>query len=122
MVAQTCGACWQRPSRVQSGLYTSVGNMQMNIKVELNPYWDDWQREALAAGVPAALATLGMEVLRAHRKNRWPKEFLGREDDGPHMLTLCLEEPAETELFFIENLYPYDAALIDATRTRLKLA
>ncbi|MES2742174.1 MAG: hypothetical protein V4754_14660 [Pseudomonadota bacterium] len=85
-------------------------------------YWDDWQREALAAGVAKPLAALGMEVLRSHRKNRWPKEFLGREDDGPHMLTLCLEEPAETELFFIENLYPYDSVLIEATRARLGLA
>jgi hypothetical protein len=94
----------------------------MNDKAAKSAYWDDWQNEALAAGVDAALAKLGMEVLRAHRKNRWPKEFLGREDDGPHMLTLCLEEPAETELFFIENLYPYDAALIEATRVRLNLA
>lgn len=94
----------------------------MNDKAALGAYWDDWQREALEAGVAAPLATLGMEVLRAHRKNRWPKEFLGREDDGPHMLTMCLEDPAETELFFIENLYPYDTALIEATRLRLKLA
>ncbi|MET3130834.1 hypothetical protein AAKU55_001092 [Oxalobacteraceae bacterium GrIS 1.11] len=94
----------------------------MEDKAAKNAFWDDWQREALAAGVAAPLATLGMEVLRAHRKNRWPKEFLGREDDGPHMLTMCLEEPAETELFFIENLYPYDAALIESTRVRLGLA
>lgn len=94
----------------------------MNDKAANGAYWDDWQREALAAGVAAPLAKLGMEVLRAHRKNRWPKEFLGREDDAPHMLALCLEEPAETELFFIENLYPYDGALIDATRARLGLA
>ncbi len=94
----------------------------MNDKAAMSDYWDDWQREALVAGVAAPLATLGMEVLRAHRKNRWPKEFLGREDDGPHMLTMCLEEPAETELFFIENLYPYDTALIESTKVRLGLA
>jgi hypothetical protein len=93
----------------------------MNDKAVQNAYWDDWQREALAAGVKTPLAKLGMEVLRAHRKNRWPAEFLGREDDGPHMLTICLEEPDETELLFIENLYPYDNALIEATRARLFL-
>jgi hypothetical protein len=49
----------------------------MNKAVQ-NDYWDEWQREALAAGVKAPLAKLGMEVLRAHRKNRWPKHFLGR--------------------------------------------
>ena len=93
----------------------------MNQKPVQNPYWDDWQREALAAGVAAPLAKLGMQVLQAHRKNRWPKEFLGSEDDGPHMLTMCMEDAAETELFFIENLYPYDAALIEASRVRLGL-
>ncbi|MFT5645249.1 MAG: hypothetical protein ACI83P_002817 [Janthinobacterium sp.] len=93
----------------------------MNDKVAQNSYWDDWQSEALDAGVKAPLAKLGMEVLRAYRKNRWPKEFLGREDDGPLMLTMCLEDPAQAELFFVENLYPYDGALIEATRVRLGL-
>lgn len=93
----------------------------MNDKVAKNEYWDDWQREALAAGVRAPLAKLGMEVLKANRKNRWPKEFIGREADGPLMLTMCLEEPEETEFVFIENLYPYDAAVIEKARKRLGL-
>ena len=93
----------------------------MNDKIAKNDYWDDWQREALAAGVHAPLAKLGMEVLRANRKNRWPKEFIGREDDAPTMLLMCLEEPEETEFLFIENLYPYDAALLAKTRARLGL-
>jgi len=84
-------------------------------------FWDEWQREALAAGVAAPLAALGREVLRAHRQNRWGKDFLGLEEDGPHMLTMCLEDPSGTELFFIENLYPYDTALIDATRAGQRL-
>lgn len=88
-------------------------------KAGQNDYWDEWQREALAAGVKAPLAKLGMEVLRAHRKNRWPKHFLGRMEDGPVMLAMCLEEPDESELLFIENLYPYDAKLIAATKKRL---
>lgn len=94
----------------------------MDDKAAKSAYWEDWQREAVTAGVATTLATLGMDVLRAHRKNRWPQEFLGREDDGPHMLTMCLEDPATTELFFIENLYPYDTTLIEATRVRLGLA
>ena len=32
---------------------------------------------------------------------------------------MCLEDEAETELFFIENLYPYDTALIEKTRRRV---
>ena len=90
----------------------------MNDQAATTFFWDDWQREALAAGVAKPLAELGREVLRAHRQNRWSKDFLGVEEDGPHMLTMCLEDPADTELFFVENLYPYDTALIDATRAR----
>lgn len=86
-----------------------------------NFFWDDWQQQALAAGVAAPLAELGREVLRTHRQNRWSKDFLGTFEDAPHMLTLCLEDPAGTELFFIENLYPYDTAQIDAARVRLGL-
>lgn len=93
----------------------------MNDQETKSCFWDDWQREALSAGVAKPLAELGREVLRAHRKNRWSKEFLGVEDDGPIMLAMCLEDPASTELLFIENLYPYDTALIDATRARLGL-
>ncbi|MES2163807.1 MAG: hypothetical protein V4476_21825 [Pseudomonadota bacterium] len=85
----------------------------------MNDYWDDWQKEALAAGVKAPLAKLGMEVMKANRKNRWPKHFLGRMEDGPMMLAMCLEEPDETELLFVENLYPYDDKLIAATKKRL---
>jgi hypothetical protein len=93
----------------------------MNDKTGKTEYWDEWLREALAAGVREPLAKLGMEVLRTHRKNRWPKEFLGREADGPAMLAMCLEEPEETEFMFIENLYPYDAVRIEKARNRLGL-
>lgn len=94
----------------------------MNDHASNTAYWDDWKQAALAAGVAAPLAELGCEVLRTHRKNRWSKEFLGVEDDGPHMLAMCLEEPAQAELLFTENLYPYNAALLAATRVRLGLA
>lgn len=90
--------------------------------VKTTDFWNEWQQEALAAGVPAPLAELGCEVLRTHRKNRWSKDFLGVEDDGPHMLAMCLEAPAEAELMFIENLYPYNTVLIEATRVRLGVA
>ena len=85
-------------------------------------FWDEWQQTAVAAGVAAPLAELGCEVLRAHRKNRWSKEFLGVEDDAPVMLSMCLEDPAQAEMLFLENLYPNDAALLDAARTRLGVA
>jgi hypothetical protein len=85
-------------------------------------FWDEWKLAAMAAGVAAPLAELGCEVMRTHRKNRWSKEFLGVEDDGPVMIEMCLAEPAQAEMLFLENLYPYDAALQAAARSRLKLA
>ncbi|QRX84342.1 hypothetical protein [Glaciimonas sp. PAMC28666] len=93
----------------------------MNEQPATNFFWDDWKQEALAAGIAAPLAALGSDVLRLHRLNRWGDEFLGTFDDAPNMLTMCLEEPAETELMFIENLNPYDTALIAATKIRLGL-
>ena len=84
-------------------------------------FWDEWQVAAVAAGVAVPLAELGCEVLRTHRKNRWSKDFLGVEDDGPVMLEMCLDEPAQAEMLFLENLHPYDVALLAAARTRLKL-
>lgn len=82
-------------------------------------FWDEWKQAAVAAGVAVPLADLGCEVLRLHRKNRWSKEFLGVEDDGPFMLAMCLDEPAQAEMLFLENLHPYDAELLAAARIRL---
>ena len=94
----------------------------MNELATTFAFWDEWQQAAVAAGVAVPLAELGCEVLRAHRKNRWSKEFLGVEDDGPVMLALCLEDPAQAEMLFLENLHPYDAALLAAARSRLGVA
>ena len=85
-------------------------------------FWDEWQLAAVAAGVAVPLAELGCEVLRTHRKNRWSKDFLGVENDGPLMLAMCLDEPAQAEILFLENLHPYDAALLASARSRLGLA
>ena len=85
-------------------------------------YWDEWQLAAVAAGVAVPLAELGCEVMRTHRQNRWGKDFLGVEEDGPVMLEMCLAEPAQAEMLFLENLHPYDAALLAAARSRLGLS
>jgi hypothetical protein len=84
-------------------------------------FWDDWLQAALAVGVAYPLAALGAQVLRTHRQNRWNSEFFGAEDDAPHMLTLCLEDPVQAEMLFIENLYPYNKPFLEETRTRLGL-
>ncbi|MEB0134348.1 hypothetical protein QN362_03285 [Actimicrobium sp. CCC2.4] len=97
-------------------------NEQVTSSTNNNAFWDEWQLAAIEAGVAVPLAELGCEILRTHRKNRWSKDFLGVEDDGPVMLEMCLTEPAEAEMLFIENLHPYNTALLTATRLRLKLA
>ena len=94
----------------------------MNTLAASTAFWDDWLQAALAVGVPYPLAALRRDVLRTHRQNRWSAEFLGAESDAPHMLTLCLEEPAQAEMLFLENLYPYNAAFLEETRMRLGLA
>jgi hypothetical protein len=93
-----------------------MNDLANNVK-----FWDEWQLAAVAAGVAVPLAELGCEVLRTHRKNRWSKEFLGVEDDAPVMLEMCLDEPAQAEMLFLENLHPYDVALLAAARSRLGL-
>jgi len=100
--------------------FTYLDNMNDLAKnVEFS---DEWQLAAVAAGVAVPLAQLGCEVLRTHRKNRWSKDFLGVEDDGPVMLEMCLDEPAQAEMLFLENLHPYDTTLLDNARSRLGLA
>ncbi|WP_426109837.1 hypothetical protein [Massilia sp. PWRC2] len=94
----------------------------MNKLAATNEFWDEWQAAAVAAGVAVPLAELGCLVLRTHRKNRWSKEFLGVEEDGPIMLEMCLEDPAQAEMLFLENLHPYDAPLLAAARSRLGIA
>ena len=94
----------------------------MNDLAKNVEFWDEWRMATVAAGVAAPLAALGCEVMRTHRENRWGKDFLGVEEDGPVMLDLCLAEPAQAEMLFLENLHPYDTALLAAARSRLGLA
>ena len=94
----------------------------MNELAKNMEFWDEWRSAAIAAGVAAPLAELGCEVMRTHRQNRWGEDFLGVEDDGPVMIEMCLEDPAQAEMLFLENLHPYDVALLAAARSRLGLS
>ena len=93
----------------------------MNKLATTTEFWDEWQAEAIAAGVARPLAELGCNVMRTHRKNRWSKDFLGVFEDGPVMLEMCLEDPEQAEMAFLENLHPYDTDLLAAARKRLGL-
>lgn len=93
----------------------------MTTPTTKSAYWEEWQQSALAAGVVPALAQLGHDVLRNHRKNRWSKDFLGTMEDSEFMLQLCIEEPKAAEMIFLENLFPYDTALLDEARARLAM-
>jgi hypothetical protein len=60
--------------------------------------WDDWQREALAAGVPAELAQLGRAVMREAYQHGWCEELreecgAGREAAAQGMIFETLEQP-----------------------------
>ena len=58
--------------------------------------WDDWQRMALARGVPEALATLGRAVMREAHQHAWCDRFrslCGWNDEGRRMIALALRSP-----------------------------
>jgi hypothetical protein len=60
--------------------------------------WDDWQREALAAGVADELANLGRAVMREAHQHAWCEELrfecgAGHEDSAKGMIAEALEQP-----------------------------
>ena len=58
--------------------------------------WDEWERRALAAGVPKALAGLGRSTMREAYQHGWPdnlKTLCGWSDDGLAMTQLALRAP-----------------------------
>lgn len=71
--------------------------------IHLRPYgsypWDDWQRSALAAGLPPELAALGRSVMREACQHDWCERLqaeCGHRDDGRAMLRRVLAHPRRT--------------------------
>jgi hypothetical protein len=59
--------------------------------------WDDWERAALAAGVPQDLAGLGRLTMREAFQHDWDarlKSLCGWRDQGRRMVRLALRSPA----------------------------
>ena len=58
--------------------------------------WDDWERDALAAGVPKDLAGLGRLTVREAYQHGWDdrlKSLCGWYDRGRRMIRLALRSP-----------------------------
>ena len=58
--------------------------------------WDDWEKDALAAGVPKDLAGLGRLVVREAYQHDWSdelKSFSGWYDQGRRMIKVALRSP-----------------------------
>jgi hypothetical protein len=58
--------------------------------------WDDWERAALAAGVPKELAGLGRLTMREAYQHNWDEElksWCGWRDGGRRMIRLALRSP-----------------------------
>ncbi len=58
--------------------------------------WDDWERDALAAGVPRELAGLGRLTMREAYQHGWDdrlKSLCGWHDRGLRMIRLALRSP-----------------------------
>lgn len=62
--------------------------------------WDDWEKDALAAGVPKELAGLGRLVVREAYQHDWDdrlKSLCGWYDQGKRMIKLALHSPKTAE-------------------------
>jgi hypothetical protein len=62
--------------------------------------WDDWERMALAAGVPQELAGLGRLTMREAYQHSWDarlKSLCGWSDEGRRMIKLALRSPQTAE-------------------------
>ena len=62
--------------------------------------WDDWERTALAAGVPKDLAGLGRLTVREAYQHGWNdrlKSLCGWYDQGRRMIKLALRSPGTAE-------------------------
>lgn len=58
--------------------------------------WDDWEKVALAAGVPQDLAGLGRLTMREAFQHGWDarlRSLCGWRDQGKRMLALALRSP-----------------------------
>ena len=58
--------------------------------------WEDWEAEALAAGVPQPLASLGCLTIREAAQHNWDerlKSLCGWYDRGQRMIRLALRSP-----------------------------
>jgi len=62
--------------------------------------WDDWERDALAAGVAKELAALGRLAVREAYQHDWDdrlKSLCGWYDQGGRMIKLALRSPGAAE-------------------------
>lgn len=62
--------------------------------------WDDWERTALAAGLPDNVAALGRAVMREAYQHGWPdwlKVHCGWGDEGRTMIKLALQSEGEAK-------------------------
>jgi hypothetical protein len=66
-------------------------------KCEFGQYpWDDWERRAVALGIPAELVQLGRDVMREADQHVWSEELqaeCGWNDEGAAMLDQAQKLP-----------------------------
>jgi hypothetical protein len=61
--------------------------------------WDDWERMALAAGLPAGQAALGRSLMREADQHGWCRRLrreCGWNDGGRSLLARLLAQPQRT--------------------------
>ncbi len=91
----------QAPLGAGTGVAYPAASVPHVLPCEYGHYpWDDWERAALAAGVPKALAGLGRLTMREAYNHDWTvrlKSLCGWRDDGQRMIKLALGSPQTAE-------------------------
>ena len=100
----------QKPKTVvKGGGYQTALTKRILACTPGNFPWDNWERDALKAGVSRELATLGRAVMREASQHGWPsriKAQCGLYDHGKRMLSLALNSPQVAEKRWNDLLTP----------------
>ena len=98
---EKAGSARLPPSRDEK-VQTATGHLRLGSpRLRLRPVsLDDWERDALAAGVPKDLAGLGRLTVREAYQHGWDdrlKSLCGWYDQGKRMIRLALRSSATAE-------------------------
>ena len=91
----------RRPEALPIAVLPGLQGLEYVLQCTYGHYpWDDWQKAALAAGVPEDLAGLGRLTMREAFQHLWDarlQSLCGWHDQGKRMIRLALRSPEKAE-------------------------